>query len=425
MNSPQRLEILIQNDFFPEWVEPQPCNQVDRLPASAKIILAMLQKIRRGRLRLIHPNGFQQYFGAVDAVAVSLHIKHWSGLSQIIRKGDIGFAEAYRDGLITTDDLTGLLRLALQNRQALEQAIEGTWWGRLMYQLRHRFRTNTRKGSKKNIHAHYDIGNHFYQRWLDSSMTYSSAWFDGDFGQTLEAAQSAKYQRILDQLNPAPGARILEIGCGWGGFAEHAARQGFEVHGITISDAQLTYARHRIQQAGFEGQVKLEHCDYRDLHGQYDHIVSIEMFEAVGEQFWPGYFRQIFRCLKPGGSAMVQTITIANERFESYRKGTDFIQQYIFPGGMLPCPDVLHALAWDSGLKLDQIDEFGFDYAETLRRWRSAFEKALPELKPIGFDDAFNRIWRFYLCYCEAAFDERATSVAQLRLTRPRRSEES
>lgn len=390
-----------------------------KVPATAKLLLSMLENIRHGHLHLIHPNGFQQHFGDRSLPAVSLKLAKWSALQQVLSKGDIGFAEAYRDKLLDTNDLTGLLRLALQNRAVLERAIEGTWWGRALYRLRHIFNSNTRAGSKKNIHAHYDIGNNFYQLWLDPSMTYSSAWFGGRYDQSLYMAQNAKYERILNLLQPQPGARILEIGCGWGGFAEMAARRGCEVHGITLSKEQLQYARQRMKYHGLESQVTLEYLDYRDLKGEYDHIVSIEMLEAVGERYWAQYFNQLHQCLKPGGTAVVQTITIANERFEQYRVGTDFIQQYIFPGGMLPSEDTLSKSVADATLTLEHLEDFGPDYAETLRRWRNAFETNLSQVLLQGFDDAFIRLWRFYLCYCEAAFDEAATGVVHMRVRKP------
>jgi cyclopropane-fatty-acyl-phospholipid synthase len=250
-------------------------------------------------------------------------------------------------------------------------------------------------------------------------MTYSSAWFGGSFDQSLLMAQNAKYERILNLLQPQPGARILEIGCGWGGFAEAAARRGCSVHGITLSREQLHYAQERIRRGGFDTLVELEFLDYRDLQGQYDHIVSIEMLEAVGERFWPHYFAQVFQCLKPGGTAVIQTITIANERFEQYREGTDFIQQYIFPGGMLPSPAVLETHISAAGFSLEHHENFGPDYAETLRRWRNAFEASLADIILQGFDASFIRLWRFYLCYCEAAFDEAATGVVHVRVRKP------
>lgn len=419
MNRSDQDDILRPTLLVNAWSEPAEKASVAKVPATVKLLLNMAERLQHGHLRLIHPNGYQQHFGDRSAAAVSLKLETWAALREVISKGDIGFAEAYRDQRLDTNDLTGLLRLALKNRAVLDRAIDGTWWGRALYRLKHVFNANTREGSKKNIHAHYDIGNAFYKLWLDPSMTYSSAWFGGSFDQSLLMAQNAKYERILNLLQPQPGARILEIGCGWGGFAEAAARRGCSVHGITLSREQLHYAQERMQRGGFDALVELEFLDYRDLQGQYDHIVSIEMLEAVGERFWPHYFTQVFQCLKPGGTAVIQTITIANERFEQYREGTDFIQQYIFPGGMLPSPAVLESHITAAGFSLEHHEDFGPDYAETLRRWRNAFEASLADIVLQGFDASFIRLWRFYLCYCEAAFDEAATGVVHVRVRKP------
>lgn len=419
MNRSDQDDILRPTLLVNAWSEPAEKASVAKVPVTVKLLLNMAERLQHGHLRLIHPNGYQQHFGDRTVPALSLKLETWAALRDVINKGDIGFAEAYRDQRLDTNDLTGLLRLALKNRAVLERAIDGTWWGRALYRLKHLFNANTREGSKKNIHAHYDIGNAFYQLWLDPSMTYSSAWFGGSFDQSLLMAQNAKYERILNLLQPQPGARILEIGCGWGGFAEAAARRGCSVHGITLSREQLHYAQERMRRGGHDTQVQLEFLDYRDVQGQYDHIVSIEMLEAVGERFWPHYFAQVFQCLKPGGTAVIQTITIANERFEQYREGTDFIQQYIFPGGMLPSPAVLETQVTAAGFSLEHHEDFGPDYAETLRRWRNAFEASLPDIVLQGFDASFIRLWRFYLCYCEAAFDEAATGVVHLRVRKP------
>lgn len=419
MNRSDQDDILRPTLLVNAWSEPAEKASVAKVPATVKLLLNMAERLQHGHLRLIHPNGYQQHFGDRSVPAISLKLEAWAALREVISKGDIGFAEAYRDQRLDTNDLTGLLRLALKNRAVLDRAIDGTWWGRALYRLKHVFNANTRGGSKKNIHAHYDIGNAFYKLWLDPSMTYSSAWFGGSFDQSLLMAQNAKYERILNLLQPQPGARILEIGCGWGGFAEAAARRGCRVHGITLSREQLHYAQERMQRGGFDTLVELEFLDYRDLQGQYDHIVSIEMLEAVGERFWPHYFAQVFECLKPGGTAVIQTITIANERFEQYREGTDFIQQYIFPGGMLPSPAVLESHITAAGFGLEHHEDFGLDYAETLRRWRNAFEASLADIVLQGFDASFIRLWRFYLCYCEAAFDEAATGVVHVRVRKP------
>jgi cyclopropane-fatty-acyl-phospholipid synthase len=295
----------------------------------------------------------------------------------------------------------------------------GSWTGRLFYRLRHLLRANTRAGARKNIHAHYDLGNAFYRSWLDETMTYSSALFAGCPEATLAQAQSAKYERILSVLGVRSGDTVLEIGCGWGGFAEHAARtRGCHVRGITLSSEQLAYARERIRAAGLSGLVELSLTDYRDIGGRYDHVVSIEMFEAVGERYWPDYFGAVRARLKPGGRALVQTITIADELFEQYRRGTDFIQQYVFPGGMLPSLSALRAQAGQAGLAVGECMAFGKDYAETLKRWRQRYLCVAAALRPLGFDARFERLWQFYLAYCEAGFRAGSTDVVQVELIR-------
>ncbi|QND84223.1 S-adenosyl-L-methionine dependent methyltransferase [Chromobacterium vaccinii] len=386
------------------------------IPAAGRALLALLSKLRHGSLKLITPDGETLWFGALHAETdAELQLRDWRACGRIMAGGDIGFAEACRDGWLDSPDLTALLRLALRNEDALQLGKLGRWAARCWHKLRHLLRANSRRGSRRNIHAHYDIGNDFYQLWLDPSWTYSSAWFDGDHSLPLADAQARKYQRICEQLRLRPGMRVLEIGCGWGGFAEHAARLGVAVHGITISDAQLDFARRRLAN---EPLVRLEHRDYRDLSGQYDAIVSIEMFEAVGERYWRGYFDTLRRCLKPGGLALAQSITIEESRFEAYRAGADFIQTFIFPGGMLPSRERFQRAAQQSGLACRGRLDFGADYAETLRRWRDAFETNLVAIRAQGFDEAFIRLWRLYLCYCEAGFDEGRIGVSQFLLER-------
>ncbi|MCD4506764.1 class I SAM-dependent methyltransferase [Chromobacterium piscinae] len=386
------------------------------IPAAGRALLALLSKLRHGSLKLITPDGETLWFGALHAETdAELQLRDWRACGRILAGGDIGFAEAYRDGWLDSPDLTALLRLALRNEDALQLGRLGRWAARCWHKLRHLARANSRRGSRRNIHAHYDIGNDFYRLWLDPSWTYSSAWFAGDYSLPLADAQARKYQRICEQLRLRPGMRVLEIGCGWGGFAEHAARLGVAVHGITISDAQLDFARRRLAN---EPLVRLEHRDYRDLSGQYDAIVSIEMFEAVGERYWRGYFDTLRRCLKPGGQALAQSITIEESRFDAYRAGADFIQTFIFPGGMLPSRERFQRAAQQSGLACSNRLDFGADYAETLRRWRDAFEANLAAIRGQGFDEAFIRLWRLYLCYCEAGFNEGRIGVSQFLLER-------
>ena len=383
-------------------------------PASGRLFLSLLERIRVGHLVLITPDGQPRVFGDPHALpGARLELHDWRACGAILRKGDIGFADAWRAFRVDTPDLAALLRLAIRNERALQRTVYGGWLAQVWYGLRHRLRRNTRSGSRRNIHAHYDIGNAFYERWLDPSFTYSSAVFDGRFDISLEVAQHAKYQRIIDTLGLRAGMRILEIGCGWGGFAIHAARQGIHVHGVTISAAQLSFARQRVQEEGLTGHVSLELRDYRTLGAQYDGIVSIEMFEAVGEQFWPTYFRILRERLLPGARALVQTITIDDSHFAAYRATSDFIREYIFPGGMLPSPERFIAIAKRSRLAANVSLAFGRDYAETLRRWRSAFEYQLEAIRAQGFDETFVRTWRLYLAYCEAGFDEGRTDVMQ------------
>lgn len=387
------------------------------MPASAKLFLRMLSKIQRGNLHIITPGGEVLKFGDQQlAQSVILTIHDWQACRKILQGGDIGFAECYEAGWVSTSDLTALLRLAIQNDSVLDKAIFGGKLMGLWYKLKHLLRPNTRKGSRKNIHAHYDIGNSFYQLWLDASWTYSSAIFYGDYQISLQEAQYRKYQRIVDVLGLKEGDRVLEIGCGWGGFTEHASSRGIHVHGVTISPSQLEIAEQRIRQLERQDLVKLELCDYRDLDGSYDAIVSIEMFEAVGEEYWPIYFKTVNQRLKAGGKALIQTITIDEARFERYRSGTDFIQQYIFPGGMLPSPPRFVQLAQQHGLQTRDQYAFGKDYAETLRRWNHDFENNIDGIHGLGFGTAFQRIWQLYFSYCEAGFDEGRTDVFQFLL---------
>jgi cyclopropane-fatty-acyl-phospholipid synthase len=387
------------------------------LPAGARLFLNLLSRIHHGHLQLITPDGNCLMFGALhQPPSATIKINDWRACSRIIRAGDIGFAEAYGAGWISSPDLTALLRLALRNEAVLDRMVFGGRLAKLWYKIRHRLRPNTRKGSQRNIHAHYDIGNEFYRLWLDPSWTYSSAIFDGDTTQSLHSAQTRKYQRIIDVLALRAGDRVLEIGCGWGGFAEHAARLGIHVHGVTISPAQLAIAAERIAHNGLQDLAKLELCDYRDVQGSYDAIVSIEMFEAVGEQFWPEYFNTIQARLKAGGKALIQSITIAEHCFERYRSSTDFIQQYIFPGGMLPSVERFIRCAARAGLATTDQYAFGADYAETLRRWDMRCELERDQLVRQGFDAHFIRIWHLYFAYCEAGFEEGRTDVVQFLL---------
>ncbi|MCL4799484.1 MAG: cyclopropane-fatty-acyl-phospholipid synthase family protein [Burkholderiales bacterium] len=388
----------------------------ERLPLPARIVLGVLRGIEHGRLVVRLPDGSEHAFGH-GAAAAELEVHDWSTFGAALASGDIGFGEAYMRGYWSSPDLAGLLGLFAANRDMTERAADGGFWGKVAHRARHLLRANTRAGSRRNIAAHYDLGNDFYALWLDPSMTYSSALFEGDRSRTLEQAQRAKYERILRRIAPRAGAHILEIGCGWGAFAELAAREyGCRVTGITLSREQLAYAEARIARAGLADRVRLELRDYRDVAGQYDHVVSIEMVEAVGERYWPAYFGVLARTLAPGGVALVQAITIADRSFARYRAGTDFIQRHIFPGGMLPSPRRFREEAARRSLAVAGEHAFGRDYAETLRRWRQAFMRRLPEVYALGYDPHFARKWEFYLAYCEAGFDTLCTDVHQFEL---------
>lgn len=390
-----------------------------KTPWAGKLLVNLLSRISHGSLKLIDPAGIEMMLGqnASDPERLvdhaELKICDWRAASLILRQGDVGFAESLRRGWVDSPDLVALFTLAIRNDQ-ISEAVNGHWWALLLKRLSHWvLKDNSRAGSRRNILSHYDVGNNFYRLWLDPSMTYSSALFQGDLSQELERAQEAKYDRILDQIQAQPGQTILEVGCGWGGFAERAARRGLKVVGITLSDAQLEWANQRMHDAGLSDRVSLRLQDYRDVHEQFDHIVSIEMFEAVGLLHWPGYFQMLARCLKPTGRVVVQTIDIAEDHFDAYRRGTDFIQQYIFPGGMLPSPSRFKKESESSGLRVLEILSFGQDYAETLKRWAQRFEASLQQIREQGYDEAFIRIWRMYLAYCEVGFRQSRTDVKQ------------
>ncbi len=403
-----------------------------RTPARARRVLNLLERLPHGQLDLEQPDGRLLHLprppsGAADAHCV-LH--DWQALERTLKSGDIGLAEGYIAGEWDSPDLAALLRLCMANRDHVQSLVYGSWWGRLGYRLRHLLQRNTRAGSARNIHAHYDLGNDFYRLWLDPGMSYSAAWFQGRTGQALrnadlQEAQQAKLRRTLDEVRLQPGQRLLEIGCGWGGLAEAAAQEfGARVTGVTLSREQLVWGQQRMQQAGLADAVELRYQDYRDLPARhagepFDAIVSIEMFEAVGREYWRGYFQTLRDCLKPGGLACIQTITLREDLFARYLRSTDFIQQYIFPGGLLPSIPAFEQEARRAGLVVERRMAFGRDYAETLRRWRQSFEVRLEAVRAQGFDERFVRIWTFYLAYCEAAFDTGNTDVVQFTLRKP------
>ena len=387
-------------------------------PASARAVFKRLARLRLGTLHVALPNGDTLTFGTAGGAEprATLRLHHWRVCAAVLKSGDIGFAERYIAGDWSTPDLPALLRLLIANRTEFESVIYGTWWGSLLHRARHLFNRNSRSGSKKNIHAHYDLGNEFYRLWLDPTMNYSSAWFEGRASGDLVAAQHAKVRRALAECGTRAGDRVLEIGCGWGALAETAAREfGARVTGVTLSREQLAWGQRRLAEAGLAADLRLQ--DYRDIDdGPYDAVVSIEMFEAVGQAYWPGFFATLKAQLKPGAKACVQSITIRDDLFERYTRSTDFIQQYIFPGGLLPSPQAFRVAAGAAGLRVVNELAFGGDYAETLRRWRARFLAADGPIRQLGFDTRFLRTWEFYLGYCEAAFDTGNTSVMQFTL---------
>ena len=383
---------------------------------AARIVIRMLERIATGRLHVTLPSGANLAFGPGGAQA-EIVFHDWREFGRILRDGDIGFAEGWLDQQWHTPDLPALLELLAANREPLSGPLYGSFAGRLFHRLAHAFRANTRSGSRRNIAAHYDLGNDFYALWLDPGMTYSSALFlDGI--QTLDSAQRAKYERILERIAPAPDARILEIGCGWGGFAELAAAEKCRVTGLTLSLEQLAYARARIAAAGQAGRASVELRDYRDEHGTYDAVVSIEMFEAVGERWWPAYFGKVAEVLRPGGKAVIQAIVIDDALFERYRMGSDFIQKYIFPGGMLASPSRIRELARQAGFAIEDEFSFGPDYRRTLMAWREKFLERSDAVRALGFDERFMRMWEFYFAYCMAGFASGSTDVMQFTLAK-------
>ncbi|MEY4625572.1 MAG: hypothetical protein RL061_1097 [Pseudomonadota bacterium] len=396
-------------------------DQSELLPWHAKALFKLLENLRAGKLNLVDPNGNQFCFeGTQPGLTAHIHIHNWSVSKSCLKSGDIGFAESYINGEWDSPDIESLLRLLLINRQAIEKLIYGSWWGSLFHRLKHWLNKNSKKGSKKNIHAHYDIGNSFYSLWLDQSMTYSSACFD-EKNLSLFDAQKNKYEKIISSIGIQENERLLEVGCGWGGLMETAQRKNIAIDCLTISQEQAAYAQTRADQLSLThpSPANIILQDYRDHEAQYDGIASIEMFEAVGEEYWPSYFAMINRCLKPGKKACIQTIVIAEDLFEKYRHNSDFIQQYIFPGGMLPSTTVFKKCAEDAGLIVEDAFSFGKDYQKTLEIWHSQFNSSLSEIKAQGFDEKFIRLWNLYLMYCAAGFAEESTDVIQFTLRKP------
>ncbi len=394
---------------------------IQSAPMAARRVLQLLEKIEHGTLTVQFPDRSSKIYGKGDLPHAAISLSNWNVFLASMKSGDIGFAESYIAGDWRTPSLSDLLRVMIQNRRVVEDLIYGSWWGRMIYRVRHLLNRNHKANSRKNIHAHYDLGNAFYELWLDNTMNYSSALFEGNFSLSMQDAQHAKVRRALKATDVTQGSRVLEIGCGWGALAEMATMEmGAHVTGVTLSTEQLAFANARMKWNGKADQADLRLQDYRDIDdGPYDAVCSIEMIEAVGQEYWPTYFQAVSKLLKPGGKACIQSIVIDDALFDRYVKSTDFIQQYIFPGGCLPSPSEFRRQAKLAGLEVIDALKFGPDYAETLRRWRHEFMAQEAQVLKLGFDNKFLRTWEFYLAYCEAAFDEANTDVIQFTLQKP------
>jgi len=367
--------------------------------------MALLARLAIGRLTVILPDGRQVTFeGREPGPSATVRLKDTGVVRRFMLGGDLGFAEAFIEDMAESPDLPALVELFCRNKAAIQHHTRAHPLAKMLRRVLHLLNRNSRTGARRNISYHYDLGNAFYERWLDPTMTYSSALYEGS-QQDLEAAQRAKYHRMAQDLALKEDDRVLEIGCGWGGFAEVAARDyGAHVHGITLSTEQLAYARNRAAEAGLADRVTFELRDYRDVEGRYDAIASIEMFEAVGEKYWPAFFTTLGDRLKEGGRAALQIITIDADSFDDYRRHPDFIQRYIFPGGMLPTREHVLDHAAKVGLAARDERAFGLDYARTLAEWRERFLATWPEVESLGFDARFKRMWLYYLAYCEGGF---------------------
>lgn len=390
------------------------------LPRWCETVFSIIKRIEQGQMSFALPDG--RVFvarGSRPGPVGHFDVKDERVFTRLVRDGETGFGEAYMDGWWDSPDLQALLDVALINNQAVARGFTGAGLVRAYERFRHWLNTNTKRGSKKNISYHYDLGNDFYGIWLDRTMTYSSALFSSP-AEDMVAAQANKYGSICDRMNLSPDDHVLEIGCGWGGFAEYAIKErGAKVTGLTLSREQHDYAKERLFNAGLAERANIVMRDYRDERGSYDGIASIEMFEAVGERYWPTYFRSVYDRLKPGAEASIQMITIAEHLFDSYRKGSDFVQKYIFPGGMLAAPTVAQRQAEAQGLIFKGRLDFGTDYSRTLREWHHDFNARWDQIRSLGFDDRFRRMWNFYLTSCAACFAAGTTDVTQMTLRRP------
>jgi cyclopropane-fatty-acyl-phospholipid synthase len=357
-----------------------------------------------GRLTVVTPSGERiEHKGCNPGPDAVLIVHRWRALQRLVSGGDLGFSEAYLDGDWSSPDLTALILLGAQNIIGIERAFSGKLLFRLVNRLRHYSKANSKEGSRRNISFHYDLGNDFYRLWLDPGMIYSSALFRNS-RESLEDAQEAKLDRITDLLKLRGGENVLEIGCGWGALAMRLAKQGAQVTGLTLSSEQLAHAKNAVRENGLTTNVDLRLQDYRDVEGNFDRIVSIEMLEAVGERYWPTYFQTLRKRLKRGGHAILQVITIHERHIESYRRNSDFIQRYIFPGGMLPTKAIIAEQVARADLSLVGMETFGQSYAQTLAVWRDRFLAARPTIEALGFGPHFFRLWEYYLSYCEAGF---------------------
>jgi cyclopropane-fatty-acyl-phospholipid synthase len=394
--------------------------ELRRAPATFRTVLDIARRNWTvGSLTFVLPSGREILIeGDRSGPHGRLTINDFHFASRVLASADIGFGEGYMAGEWDTPDLAQLLEAFSLNFEKLERLVQGSPAPRIIHRLTQAFNRNTRGGARRNIHAHYDLGNAFYARWLDPSMTYSSARFERP-GQTLSEAQRHKYETLAQSIGLARGRTVLEIGCGWGGFAEFAAKEiGARVTALTISRAQHEFASRRLFEQGLADLAEVRLMDYRDVEGRFDHVASIEMFEAVGEAYWPAYFSKVRDVLSRGGRAGLQIITIRDELFRSYRQRSDFLRKYIFPGGMLPSELRLREEVSRAGLEWRAIARFGQNYAETLSQWATSFETAWDEIRNLGFDERFRRLWRFYLGYCEAGFRAERTDVVQLSLVR-------
>jgi cyclopropane-fatty-acyl-phospholipid synthase len=380
---------------------------------------AVIATVDIGKITVVLPSGEpSEHIGTRPGPSAAINIHRWRAVRRLATGGDLGFAEAYIDGDWSTPDLEACLELAARNIDMLDEKISGHLAVRLLHRFRHALRANNKRGSRKNIAYHYDLGNAFYREWLDPSMTYSSALYT-EPTLSLEEAQRAKIERVKELLAIEGGERILEIGCGWGALAASLGHGGAKVDGVTLSSAQLHHASERIRASGLEDAVRLQLKDYRDAAGTYDRVVSIEMLEAVGEAYWPLFFKTLRHRLCVGGHAVLQVITIEERRFAAYRGTADFIQRHVFPGGMLPTKTIIQAQAAHAGLRLRQCEYFGLDYARTLLEWRQRFRAAWPRISALGYSEQFHRLWDYYLCYCAAGFKAGTIDVGLYVLERP------